>query len=135
MTTVPSFPSPPGGIFYHYTTRAAAQEMSIAGAILPGASGLIYLTDVLYRLGWQATDRLAIPQRNAEVAIAIPFADLPRDDAGDPASSILGSWIPGPPCRVVPYGVGVDTGGLCGSQSPCMSCPGHGPCWSGPDDA
>src|SRR3712207_6968711 len=57
--------------FYHYTTRSVAQEISITGQILPGSDGVIYLTDVLYRIGWHATDRLALPDRNAEAAIAI----------------------------------------------------------------
>ena len=43
----------------------------MAGSILPGRNGLIYLTDILYRLGWQATDRLALPNQNAELAIPI----------------------------------------------------------------
>ena len=43
----------------------------MTGSILPGSNGLIYLTDVLYRLGWQATDRLALPNQIAELAIPI----------------------------------------------------------------
>ena len=74
--------SPPGtGVYYHYTTRASAQEMSIAGRILPGRGGCIFLTDVLYQIGWQATDRLGLPNKNAEVVIAIPesaFSSPPR---------------------------------------------------------
>lgn len=96
MTTYLPFPSPAGGIFYHYTSRVAAQEMSIAGQILPGRDGLVYLTDVLYRAGWQATDRLALPERNAEVAIAIPYADLPRDGDGLPAIEYRGVVQPVP---------------------------------------
>jgi hypothetical protein len=72
VTTQASFQMPPTGVLYHYTTRASAQEMSIAGRILPGRAGLIYLTDVLYTLGWQATDSLGLPDKNAEVAIPIP---------------------------------------------------------------
>ena len=62
---------PPGEIYYHYTSRQAAQEISISGLILPSRDGLVYLTDVLYRFGWQATDRLALPYKNAEVAIPV----------------------------------------------------------------
>ena len=45
----------------------------MAGRILPARDGYVYLTDVLYRLGWQATDRLALPEKIAEVAIPIPM--------------------------------------------------------------
>ena len=62
----------------------------MAGQIRPGGSGLIYLTDVLYRLGWQATDRLALPEKNAEVAIPIPSAWLPRHADGSPAVEYAG---------------------------------------------
>ncbi|MBI2761322.1 MAG: hypothetical protein HYX51_07860 [Chloroflexi bacterium] len=89
--------SPPaGGIFFHYTSRAAAQEMSISGQILPGRDGFTYLTDVLYRVGWQATDRLALPERNAEIEIAIPYIDLPRDDDGHPEMEYRGVVQPWP---------------------------------------
>jgi hypothetical protein len=90
MVSGSSLLPPPGGIFYHYTSRAAAQEMSIAGLILPGRDGNIYLTDVLYKLGWHATDRLALPEKNAEIAVAIPFADLPKLRDGSPAVEYLG---------------------------------------------
>ncbi|GEM_PF-2579466 len=72
----PVFPPPAGGIFYHYTSRATSQEISISGRILPGRDGLVYLTDVLYRIGWQATDRLALPEKNAEVTIPVPLSGL-----------------------------------------------------------
>ena len=49
MRGFPSRP-PAGAIFYHYTSRVAAQEMSITGRILPGRDCIIYLTDMLYRL-------------------------------------------------------------------------------------
>src|SRR2546430_1606737 len=68
--TSDSLPLPATGVLYHYTTRAAAQEMSIAGQLLSGFDGYIYLTDVLYTIGWQATDRLALPDKNAEAVIA-----------------------------------------------------------------
>jgi hypothetical protein len=71
-----SFPSPAAGVYYHYTTRHAAQDISISGEIRPGRDGLIYLTDVLYRLGWQATDYLALPSSRAEIALAIPVQSL-----------------------------------------------------------
>lgn len=58
-------------VLYHYTTRAWAQEISMAGQISPGSSGKIYLTDVLFKLGWQATDYLSLPDKNAEVVIPI----------------------------------------------------------------
>jgi hypothetical protein len=90
VTTPPQFVAPAGGVFYHYTSRAAAQEMSISGQILPGRDGAIYLTDVLYRLGWHATDHLALPDRNAEIAIAIPFTDVPADSDGRPAIEYRG---------------------------------------------
>lgn len=64
--------------------------MSITGQIIPGTGGVIYLTDVLYRLGWHATDHLALPERNAEIAIAIPYADLPKDSDGLPAVEYRG---------------------------------------------
>lgn len=65
-------PTPPSGeIYYHYTSRALAQEISISGVILPSSNGLLYLTDVLYTIGWQATDRLALPTTKAEVAIPV----------------------------------------------------------------
>ena len=76
MTTPPSFRSPAGGIYYHYTTRSSAQEMSMAGYILLGRTGRVYLTDVLYKLGWQATDRLALPEKNAELVIPIPEGSI-----------------------------------------------------------
>ena len=62
---------PSGGIYYHYTSRELAQEISISGLILPSSNGLVYLTDVLYTIGWQATDRLALPNTKAEVAIPV----------------------------------------------------------------
>jgi hypothetical protein len=58
-------------VLYHYTTRAWAQEISMAGQISLGSSRKIYLTDVLFKLGWQATDYLSLPDKNAEVAIPI----------------------------------------------------------------
>jgi hypothetical protein len=58
--------------------------MSIAGMILLGRDGFIYLTDVLYMLGWQATDRLALPEKNAEVAIPIPVEEIPKNAIGSP---------------------------------------------------
>ena len=67
--------------FYHYTTRELAQEIIIRGELTPGRSGRIYLTDILYRPGWQATDYLALPDKNAEVAFVIPrdrVVDTPR---------------------------------------------------------
>ena len=57
----------------------------MTGSILPGSNGLIYLTDVLYRLGWQATDRLGLPNQNAELAIPIhesAMTDAPAQYAG-----------------------------------------------------
>jgi len=90
MVAPPPLQPPAGGIFYHFTDRVAAQEISIAGQIRPGREGVIYLTDVLYRLGWHATDRLALPDRNAEVAIAIPYADLPKNADGVAAVEYLG---------------------------------------------
>ena len=66
---------PPGDIYYHYTSRESAQEISISGLIYPSGNGLIYLTDVLYRFGWQATDRLALPVKNAEVAIPVKIEE------------------------------------------------------------
>lgn len=83
-------------MFYHYTTRLAAQEISIAGMIAPGRSGAIYVTDVLYRIGWQATDRLALPQRSAEVVFVVPYHDLPRTDDGRVGVEyvgIVGPWL------------------------------------------
>lgn len=62
---------PSGEIYYHYTSRELAQEISISGLILPSSNGLVYLTDVLYTIGWQATDRLALPNTKAEVAIPV----------------------------------------------------------------
>ena len=62
---------PPGDIYYHYTSRESAQEISISGFIFPSSNGFVYLTDVLYRFGWQATDRLSLPYKNAEVAIPV----------------------------------------------------------------
>lgn len=47
----------------------------MAGQISPGSSGKIYLTDVLFKLGWQATDYLSLPDKNAEVAIPV-LADV-----------------------------------------------------------
>lgn len=49
----------------------------MAGRLTPGASGCIYLTDVVFRFGWQATDYLALPGKNAEVAIPVPTSALP----------------------------------------------------------
>ena len=66
---------PPGNIYYHYTSRESAQEISISGVIFPSSNGLVYLTDVLYRFGWQATDRLALPYKNAEVAIPVKIEE------------------------------------------------------------
>ena len=71
MATRPNHVRPSGGLFYHYTSRQSAQEISITGLILPSRDGLVYLTDVLYRFGWQATDRLALPNNSAEVAIPV----------------------------------------------------------------
>lgn len=53
----------------------------MAGQISPGPSGRVYLTDVLFRLGWQATDYLALPDKNAEVAIPIL------------TDTLIGRWI------------------------------------------
>src|SRR2546429_8954 len=92
-----SLPLPATGVLYHYTTRASAQEMSIAGQLLPGMDGYIYLTDVLYTIGWQATDRLALPDKNAELVIALPLESLPRDGDGAPAIQYRGLVPPLPP--------------------------------------
>ncbi len=70
MNVQPFRPLPGSGILYHYTTRAWAQEISMTGEILP-ISGYVYLTDVLFKIGWQATDYLALPNTNAEMAIPI----------------------------------------------------------------
>ena len=51
----------------------------MAGQLLPGRTGFIYLTDVLYTLGWQATDRLGLPDKNAEVAICVAGDVLPEE--------------------------------------------------------
>ena len=73
------------GLYYHYTTRRSAQESAILGMILLGQDGKIYLTDVLYEFGWQATNRLSLPEKNAEVAVAIPENVLPQNIDGSPA--------------------------------------------------
>ncbi len=73
------------GLYYHYTTRVSAQESAILGRLLLGEDGKIYLTDVLYDYGWQATNRLSLPDKNAEVAVAIPENALPRKSDGSPA--------------------------------------------------
>ena len=106
-------PSPPSGIYYHYTSRELAQEISISGEILPSDNGLVYVTDVLYRIGWQATDKLALPSTNAEVAIPIKVEQevkwagpiLPMRPPIDPRLRRGGGqqWaVPGP-IRIDPY--------------------------------
>ncbi len=77
---------PPGGIFYHYTSRQAAQEISITGVILPSKDGLVYLTDVVYRFGWQATDRVALLNKYAEVVIPV------RDEETAVWVGVVPSW-------------------------------------------
>lgn len=77
---------PSGEIYYHYTSRELAQEISISGLILPSSDGLVYLTDVLYRIGWQATDRLSLPYKNAEVAIPVKIEE------GAAWSGIVPTW-------------------------------------------
>ena len=81
---------PSGEIFYHYTSRELAQEISITGVIIPSSDGLVYLTDVLYTIGWQATDRLALPSTNAEVAIPVK---IERD------AVLVGTIPPWPPSQ------------------------------------
>jgi hypothetical protein len=93
------FQLPSCGVLYHYTSRASAQEMSMAGKILPGKDGYVYLTDVLYRLGWQATDRLALPEKNAEVVIPIHIDTLPKDRNNFPDVNYMGI-VPEFPCGV-----------------------------------
>lgn len=68
--------SPPAGVLYHYTTRALAQEICMGGMIRQNSQGLVYLTDVLFKLGWQATDYLALPEKNAEAVVPIPIGWL-----------------------------------------------------------
>ena len=81
---------PSGAIYYHYTSRELAQEISISGLILPSSDGLVYLTDVLYTIGWQATDRLALPRTRAEVAIPVK---IERD------AVLVGTIPPWPPSQ------------------------------------
>jgi len=81
---------PSGAIYYHYTSREMAQEISISGLILPSSDGLVYLTDVLYTIGWQATDRLALPNTQAEIAIPVKI----ENDA-----VLVGTIPPWPPSQ------------------------------------
>lgn len=84
------FSRPADGVYYHYTSRSTAQEISIAGYLLMGRDGFIYLTDELYPIGWQATDYLALPEKNAEVAISINEVEIPRQADGSTAIEYLG---------------------------------------------
>ena len=79
MAIAQPHPLPASQVLYHYTTRAIAQEISMAGRITAGRSGLVYLTDVLFRLGWQATDYLALPEKVAEIAIPVPVRILTKE--------------------------------------------------------
>ncbi len=76
---------------YHYTTREFAQEIMLRGELTPGRNGFIYLTDTLYRLGWQATDYLALPDKNAEVAFVIPRGRIANPRQIKPVLALPGS--------------------------------------------
>ena len=106
-------PPPPGGIYYHYTSRELAQEISISGEIRPSNDGYVYLTDVLYQIGWQATDSLALPSTKAEVAIPVKIERsvawagtiTPLRNPGGSFSRRGGGqqWIIAGPVNIAPY--------------------------------
>jgi len=100
----------------------------MAGAVLPGRDGLVYLTDVLYRLGWQATDRLALPEKNAEVVIPVPLSALAE------ARSMMGSCRPGHWPGGARSAAAADTSGSYGAKFRWLFCPGHGYPWRFHDD-
>lgn len=56
--------------YFHYTSRAHAQQIWIGGELRPGASGVLYLTPDLYDKGYQAAESLAIRGKPVEVALA-----------------------------------------------------------------
>lgn len=64
-------------------------------SIRPSGDGFVYLTDALYRFGWQATDRLALPTNYAEVAVPILATELRDRDVE--YRGLVKYW---------PYGVG-----------------------------
>ena len=58
--------------YYHYTSREGAQNIICAGRIIPGSSGYIYLSSVLYVIGFEAANALSITGKPVEMACEIP---------------------------------------------------------------
>ena len=64
--------------FYHYTSRANAQDIIASGTILPGRGGRIYLTDHRYETGAEAARRLSIIGKVVEVVCVVPPEKVDR---------------------------------------------------------
>jgi hypothetical protein len=59
-------------LYYHYTSRHAAQDIICIGQILPGSGGLIYLSPTPYTVGHEAANELGITKKPVEVRCEIP---------------------------------------------------------------
>lgn len=62
-----------GHSVFHYTSRHAAQRIEISGRLVPGRSGVVYLTDQDYNPGWRAAKYLAIADKPVEVVLGLLY--------------------------------------------------------------
>lgn len=76
------FRTMPGSWFFHYTSRDAAQLISVGRQLRPGAGGVLYLTWDVYDRGREARESLAIPGGPVEVVLVIDTEDVRRAVAG-----------------------------------------------------
>jgi hypothetical protein len=58
--------------YYHYASRQGAQDIFCARRIIPGRSGKIYVTRMLYVVGAEAANELSITGKPVEMACEIP---------------------------------------------------------------
>jgi hypothetical protein len=70
---VPNFTPTPrvANYFLHYTSREGAQGIAAVGYVVPGRSGIVWLTKDLYTFGADAADRLGIVNKPVEVAFLV----------------------------------------------------------------
>jgi hypothetical protein len=64
--------------YFHYTSDVAAQMIIAAGQLVPGAAGVVYITDEVYAMGADAANALAIPMVGPEVATAVGVLPLTK---------------------------------------------------------
>jgi S1-C subfamily serine protease len=59
-------------VYYHYTSRLAAQDIISMGLLQLNANGVLFLTPDVYQYGAEAANRLAIEGKPVDVRVEIP---------------------------------------------------------------